>query len=93
MAIAIKIDQCVDTVIENCSFSGFDTAIDISDSDGVDISGAKFTNVNTGVKARRVKRMRASNCIEDTDRSGFPFKPSTAASVVRWYVEHLRNRG
>lgn len=93
MPVGIKVEDCKDIKIINCGFSGLETGIDVSDSNDVDIAGARFLNVITGVKARRVRGLKASNCTDDDSYTSTSFRLSAAAQIVRWYTEYLRGRG
>ena len=93
MSIGIKIDNCRGAKIIDCGFAGLRTGIDVSDSDDVQITGARFLNVNTGVKARRVRGLKASNCTDDTNQTNTSFRLSVGAKIVRWYIEYLNGRG
>lgn len=90
MSVGMKIESCKGVQIIDCGFSGFETGIDVADSDDVHISGGRFLNVNTGVKARRVRGLKASNC---SDYAGTSHRLAPTAQIVRWYIEHLRSRG
>ncbi|WP_155829375.1 hypothetical protein [Halomonas huangheensis] len=93
MSVGIKVEGGKEIKIIDCGFSGLETGIDVSDSVDVDIAGARFFNVNTGVKARRVRGLKASNCTDDDSYMSTSFRLSTAAQIVRWYTEYLRGRG
>jgi hypothetical protein len=93
VSIGIKVDNCKDVKIIDCGFSGLRTGIDVSDSDDVQITGARFLNVNAGVKARRVRGLKASNCTDDVSHTNTSFRLSAVAQIVRWYIEYLNGRG
>ncbi|MCG9697542.1 hypothetical protein [Shewanella sp. Isolate11] len=93
MPVGIKIENCKDIKIIDCGFSGLQIGIDVSDSNEVNISGASFLNVNTGVRAKRVRGLKASNCTDDDSYTSTSFRLSAAAKIVRWYTEYLRGRG
>ncbi|KKL03109.1 hypothetical protein SD53_01695 [Rheinheimera mesophila] len=93
MSTGIKIDNCRGAKIIDCGFSGLRTGIDVSDSDDIQITGARFLNVNTGVKARRVRGLKASNCTDDASQTNTSFSLSVGAKIVRWYIEYLNGRG
>ncbi len=90
MTIGIKVNGCKDIKIIDCGFSGLETGIDVSDSDDVHVDGAKFQNVATGLKARRVRGLKASN---STDTTNSDFRLIPTAQLVRWYIEYLKRRG
>ncbi|MBM7454598.1 hypothetical protein HNR62_000427 [Oceanisphaera litoralis] len=90
MAVGIKVEGCKDIKIIDCGFSGLETGIDVSDSDDIHVDGADFQNVGTGLKARRVKGLKASSCTETTSSD---FRLTPAAKIVRWYTEYLNMRG
>lgn len=87
MAIGIKVNGCKGIKIIDCGFSGLEIGIDVSDSDDIHVDGAKFQNVATGLKAQRVKRLKALN---STDTTNSDFRLIPIAQLVRWYIEHLK---
>lgn len=93
MPVGIKVEGCEEIKIIDCGFSDLETGIDVYDSNDVDIDGARFLNVNTGVKARRVRGLKASNCTDNNSYKSTSFRLSAAAQIVRWYTEYLRGRG
>ena len=93
VSIGIKIENCIGAKIIDCGFSGLRTGIDVSDSDDIQITGTRFLDVNTGVKAKRVRGLRASNCTDDTSQTNRSFRLSVGAKIVRWYLEYLDGRG
>ena len=69
-----------------CGFSDLETGIDVTSSDDVFVDGAKFHDVGTGLKAKNVRGLKAINSAET---SSSPFRLSTSAQLVRWYIELL----
>jgi hypothetical protein len=54
MAAGIRMERCEDIQITNCSFSGFDVAIDIVDSADVRVNDSHLGNGRVGLRARGV---------------------------------------
>lgn len=61
---------------------GFDVGIDVSDSSDIEVSDANFKDVETGLKARRVRGLKASGCT-DTDADRSKFRLTAVAKFVR----------
>ncbi len=89
-AVGIKIENCKNGQITKCHFHELETGIDVSDSDHINVDGAVFDNVGTGLKARNVRGLKASNC---TDMQKIALKLTPAAQLVLWYIGILRNGG
>ncbi len=83
----------MDVKITDCGLSGFSTGIDVSDSNDVQITDTRFLNVDTGIKAKRVRGLKASNCTDDASHKNISFRLSVGAKIVRWYIEYLKSRG
>lgn len=89
--VGIRIEGCSSIEIINCGFEGLDIGIDASDSADLLIDGARFNNVKTPVKGRRITRLVARNNIDHSAHHK-PARLTPTANAVRLYISTLRNR-
>ena len=87
MSVGIKIENSRDVRIIDCSFESLETGVDIAHSVDVSIDNTHLNNVGTGVKARKVKGLKASRCSETND---VRFKLSIISILVHNYIETLK---
>tara|TARA_R100001509_G_scaffold120032_1_gene74328 strand:- start:404 stop:691 length:288 start_codon:yes stop_codon:yes gene_type:complete len=91
---AIRVDNGSEIVIRDCGFEGFEVGLDVSNSQNISISGTRFSNVATAVRADRVAGLVAKGNIHRnglTEREvffgdGHMFRLSVAAVLVYQYL-------
>lgn len=97
MFTGIHIEQCQNVRINGGSITGADIAIDVVNSRDVNVSGMRFSDVGTGIRANGVVGLvAASNQLFSTNmdtKVSFPdgatFKLRPSAILVRQYLHCL----
>lgn len=84
MATGIRMEGCGNIQITNCSFNGFDVAIDIVDSTDVRVNDSHLGNSRIGLRARGVVGLNAQR----NTHGNSTMQPRSAGEVLavwrRW---------
>lgn len=78
---AIRMENCGDGTITNCSFHGFDIGIDVLACNDLSLNKNLFSDVRTGVRIRDSRRLNANNNVQMYGK-GFNYYDSQLKPLV-----------